>query len=411
MTNQANTTSASTSNLDMMGSNQWAKRPADERFWNLEEMYEASTKYFEGSYEDEMPLDDFARAIEGDDKDGVTLEHEEHGRLRMTNWSFGQLCRGVQAPQDFISTLSPSLAAEVLRERYAGGYTDEDSRMTNRQLYLGLPKDEDGHATVRAITSERYQRVPNYQVIGKLMELPQHGWVVPPARPAGIDGERTRIATEADVIDWGVDSPLTIKEGDEIAPAGLYVSDRDMFAFLVNPERRIDDGTDEGLSRGFFIRQSEVGASSLAVGSFLMRYVCGNHIVWGMKEGRDVKLRHTGNINEVWGDVIDQLTRFEEGAASEEESVIREARERILGDDLDEIQQVLYRNKRIKGLTKGLINRAYAATEEHSDTDGDPRSLWGMVQGITRVSQQAEFAQQRQRIDAVAGQLMQAVLN
>ena len=44
-----------------------------------------------------------------------------------------------------------------------------------------------------------------------------------------------------------------------IAPAGIYASDHDMFAFLVNEEYRIDDGSDGGLARGFFVQNSEVG--------------------------------------------------------------------------------------------------------------------------------------------------------
>jgi len=47
-----------------------------------------------------------------------------------------------------------------------------------------------------------------------------------------------------------------------ISPAGIYASDHDMFSFLVNEEYRIDDGSDGGLARGFFVQNSEVGAEN-----------------------------------------------------------------------------------------------------------------------------------------------------
>ncbi len=84
---------------------------------------------------------------------------------------------------------------------------------------------------------------------------------VPPARPAFPDQPGTRPATEDDVL--AVKDFLSINVGDPVAPAGLYASNHDMFAFLINEENRIDDGSDSGLSRGVFFENSEVGAKAL----------------------------------------------------------------------------------------------------------------------------------------------------
>ena len=54
----------------------------------------------------------------------------------------------------------------------------------------------------------------------------------------------------------------TMKLGDLIAPAGIYASDHDMFAFMVNEDARIDDGSDEGIdvARGGTVRRGGQGA-------------------------------------------------------------------------------------------------------------------------------------------------------
>jgi hypothetical protein len=401
---ETNVTNNHTENVTT-ASTQWAIRPADERFWNLEEMMVQSTEYHNQSYECQMGTQNFASAIVGSEEDGVYLEHDSLGTVRIGHWAFGQLCRAVGAPRDYLASLPATMAADCLRHSYHDG---GDGRLSGRALWV---RTVDGTETLQALTSSRYVRVPNYSVIGKLMELQHQGWACPPARPAGINGERTRIATENDVIDWGVDSPLTIKKGDIIAPAGLYLSDHDMFAFMVNPERRISDGTDEGLSRGFFVQQSEVGASALKVTSFLMRYVCGNHIVWGARKKECVSLRHTGNIEDVWPEVIESLSRFDEEAASKDEQLIKRAKETLIGDDLEEIEHRLYKKSRIQGLSLSMVRESFRVASQFEDVDGDPRSAWGIAQGMTRAAQSQDTAASRTRWDRTAGRILEMVLN
>jgi len=93
----------------------------------------------------------------------------------------------------------------------------------------------------------------------------------------------------------------SLKVGDKIAPAGLYGSDHDMFAFMVLENRRIEDGTEGGLSRGAFFSNSEVGGGAFRIKSFYYRHVCGNHIVWG---NTLIGLLDGDHI--VWGNAADQ---------------------------------------------------------------------------------------------------------
>jgi len=125
---------------------------------------------------------------------------------------------------------------------------------------------------LRALTSEQYKRIWNWEVVERLLPLQERGWRVPQARPAFPDQPGARPATEADILD-DAGFGLSVKVGDMIAPAGLYASAHDMFAFLINEQKRIKDGTEEGLSRGIFFENSEVGDKALRCTTFLYRHV------------------------------------------------------------------------------------------------------------------------------------------
>jgi len=56
------------------------------------------------------------------------------------------------------------------------------------------------------------------------------GWRVPPAHPLFADQPGVRLASEADVL-WPDGFELSVRVGDAIAPAGLYLGDRSLFAF------------------------------------------------------------------------------------------------------------------------------------------------------------------------------------
>src|SRR4029077_3736004 len=94
----------------------------------------------------------------------------------------------------------------------------------------------------------------------------------------------------------------------------LFASDRDMFVFLADEDRRIEvpdrrngsggsmargvfvldsEGGDKTPGLGFFVWNSEVGDKTLGLGFFLFDYVCCNRIVWGADQYTEVRIRHT----------------------------------------------------------------------------------------------------------------------
>src|SRR3954465_5046608 len=108
--------------------------------------------------------------------------------------------------------------------------------------------------------------------------------------------------------------PLGYKDGvfgAERVPSGAYLGDRDMFLFLVDGNRDLDDPTDTpraGLFPGFILRHSDGGAAALTRAVFLFRAVCGNHIIWGFQHVVGFRRRHVGaSIQEAWTTSLDRI--------------------------------------------------------------------------------------------------------
>jgi hypothetical protein len=375
--------------------NQWATRPDDERFESLKEMYEACNGYRQQAREAVVRQGDVR--IEPTEN-GLALMGKEGKPATMTHWAFGQMCARLAAPPDYLRSLSPQLAAANLN------FCLQDDESDDTELALLL--HENGRLVARALTSTRYSRIWNSEVSDRLMSLPK-GWRVPPARPAREGQAGTREATKQDVIRAGKHG-IAVKVGDLIAPAGLYASDHDMFAFMVNEELRIKDGSAEGLARGFFVWNSEVGASSFGVMTFLYKSVCGNHIVWGAQNVTEVRVRHVGQASaKSFGELEAEVTRYAEQRASDEEARIRQARKLRIGDDKGKVLDAIFKLG-IAGLSKATIAASYDTAEQFRDDYGDPRTLWGMVNGITHYSQDTPFAEERVALDRAAGRLLQA---
>lgn len=207
-------------------SNQWAQRPDDERFSTLQELHEAVSSYRASAREATVPFNTLRTEARGGE---IVLIGKANTPARLTNWAFGQVALSVGAPANYLRSLPATLAANNLNH----GLSKTDDR-TDRSLLLHT----NGDLLARAITSERYTRIWNSDITSRLLAMPDQGWQVPPARPVR-DGQRgTRIATEADVL-RGAGFGLSINVGDQIAPAGLYASDHDLFVFMVKDRKSV----------------------------------------------------------------------------------------------------------------------------------------------------------------------------
>lgn len=387
-----------TTNLTQ-ASSQWAQRPADERFWTLEEMHAETKRYAEQSSEVAAKTKELT--VYGTDGE-MTVATPDGTTALLNHWSFEQLSYAAGTPVNFMRKLPTHLAAACMNDRLQANVPAKQETK--------LLIQNDGRLTCRAFTSPEYTRIWNHNVIEKLLPLSEKGWRAPPARPAN-DDPRARVATEADVLEsskFNGAAGIQVKVGDMIAPAGLYASDHDMFVFMVNEQARVDDGTDGGLSRGFFVSNTEVGEQALRITKFMYRHVCGNHIVWGASNVSEIKIPHKGTGDAAYAEwLISDLSKYLEASVADEINRIENAKKMLLADTEEAVKERLYTMKDMI-LGKKQIDQVYIYAKREADlrTSVDPRSIWGIVNGLTAYSQMNVFADKRAKMDRLAGQIL-----
>lgn len=359
--------------------NQWATRPDDERFNSLEDMHRATKAYADIAGEAVVPWSDIRTEAHGDE---VVVQGRVGVQAQLTHYSFGQLASKVGAPAGYLRTLPATLAANNLNHglKHKGDTTEA-------QLLFHA----NGQLLLRAATSTRYERVWNHEVIARLIDFSaRHGLV--PAQATFSWSDRRPGADQ--------DGPTAL---DPNAEKALYASDHDMFAFVMSPERSLVGPLGETLRRGVFVQNSEVGASSLKLMGFLFRDVCANHIVWGAEQVAEISLRHVGDIHKRWARAMLDVRKYLDGAASLDEAKVQSLRVEIAGTKDDVLDKLF--GIRSLGLSRKQLAASYDAVVP--EQDGDANTVWGMVQGITRESQNQPYAEDRTAMDRAAGKLMQ----
>ena len=204
--------------------------------------------------------------------------------------------------------------------------------------------------------------------------------------------------------------PLSYKDGEygaERVPSGAYLGDRDMFLFLVDGNRDLDDPTDRthaGLFRGFILRNSDVGAAALTLDLFLFRMVCGNHIIWGFQHVAGFRRRHVGaSIQEAWTMSLDHVRASLDADTAAEHTLLLRSTTQELGDTRDAVLDAVVQRL---DLSQKQAAEAYTLAEAH---ETNPRSVWGYVQGLTRLSQRTPWQDGRFALDHAASRLLTTV--
>ena len=381
------------SNTLVAASQQWAVRPADQRFWDLQSLYAATKRYAEESRIKVLSLSQCeVKPKAGND---LVLCGPEGGEAQFQHYAFGQFSNICQAPASYLRTLPAPLAAQCLNN----GLVKVDGTQN-------LMFHKNGGLHLRCVTSDRYQRIWDYEIAELALALEeQEGWRVPPARPCGLPGVPVKIATQSDVLQHSAHKSLGVRVGDEISPAGLYASDHDCFIFQVNEDRQIDGGNGEMLYRGVFWSNSEVGAARWRATMFLYDSICGNHIVWGAKTLAEISIRHTGEARRMFAEAMATVTQRSQVSAASDEARIREAKSHLLGQRKEDIITLIF-GKQL-GLSRSECEGAYVLADRHSDDHhSDPRSAWGFASGVTRLSQ-SKYADDRDRMDRSAGRILE----
>ena len=348
---------------------QWSSRPDDEKFKTLRDLFNATKAYAETAIEKETLFSDLrVEAQRGD----VYLSGKTKMPARLTHWAFGQLCARLEAPASYLRELPATLACQNLSYGLANKIKDAAKDWTANLLL-----HKNGGLLLRSIMTDRYARIWNHEIATRLMMFETMGWDL--ARP--------------DIRKEAGDFP------------SCYASDHDMFVFMRNKNLTIKEAGGGAVYRGVMVWNSEVGGSILGMMKFLYREMCGNHIIWGASDVQEIRVKHVGDARNKWSLYMAELKKYANESASEEEAKIKATKRMVLGKTKEEVLDFLF-GKRALQTSYKTLEAGYKAVIE--DQDGNPNTQWGIVQGLTRYSQTIPYADERTKVDKVAGRIMEA---
>jgi hypothetical protein len=351
-------------------SRQWATRPDDERFTSLNDMLAHFHSIREHSRETVVTTKRI-QAAPTDDNRGLVITGPNGHAYEPTHWAFGQLATLAQAPAGYLRNLPAPLAADCVN--YGLQFKRDVSE-------VGILLQREGEtATLRAATGPKYGRIWNADIVSGLVRRFGDG-VSGDFRVPGEFGHRVEV-TKANTT--------------------LYAGDRDMFVFLADEDHRIEipnrrDGEPGTLARGFFVWNSEVGAATFGVATFLFDYVCCNRIVWGAKEYKQVTIRHTSGAPDRYIDQIaPALAQYARSSTDSITRAIADARRAKL-DDVD-----AWLTQRFSRTLAAQIQQA------HLNDEGRPvETLWDVSTGITAHARGLNHQDSRVALEREAGKVL-----
>ena len=145
--------------------NQWATRPADERFRTIKELYDVCKEYARSAGEKTVPVASIrTEAIDGN----VQLVGRENHPALLTHWAFGQLSARIGAPASYLRELPATLACQNLNYGLA--------RYADKTDSANLLFHQNDGLLLRAFTSSEYARIWNWEVAERLLSLESQGW-------------------------------------------------------------------------------------------------------------------------------------------------------------------------------------------------------------------------------------------
>ena len=369
----------------MQANKQWSTRPDDQRFLSLTSLndYCASQR----SHSAAKIVSSRAltvHPVQGD-TEALMLTGPNGAPVNVTNWSFSQLAARAGAPAGYMRDLPAPLAADCLNYglHHARDVAEVGVLLTKQAPIGGSPTPHTNvstAATARAVTGPNYGRIWNSTITQALVN--QFG--------DGLTG-KFRVPSEF----GNLDAPITKQS------TTLYASDRDMWVFLADEVNRIElphrrNGKTGTLARGFFVSNSEVGACTFVLGQFLFDYMCGNHIIWGVEEFQELRIRHTAGAPDRY---IEQARPALEAMANASSVGMVDMLKAAQGKKVEDIDTFL--NARFSKSQSSAIKAAHMADEQRPI-----ESLWDVATGVTAYAREIQHTDQRVQLEREAGKIL-----
>jgi hypothetical protein len=128
------------------------------------------------------------------------------------------------------------------------------------------------------------------------------------------------------------------------------------------------------------------------------------YIIWGFQHVAGFRRRHVGaSIQEAWTTSLDTVRATLDADPVSERTVILRAITQELGETREAVLEAVVQRVDI---SQKQAAEAYTVAEQN---ESNPRSVWGYVQGLTRLSQRTPWQDGRFGLDRAASRLLATV--
>lgn len=354
---------------------EWWRRPADERYLTLPELHRATLERKDQSRV--ATTSTTALVAGGSEEAGGSfyLEHDVLGTLSPTHWSTGQLATLSHTPAKWIREIAsvpagPAFAAHAvnLGLRYL---------LKPERIQIMRWGAEGDRGELRCIVGPDYGRIYDHQVVEAVIRVNADGrWHVP---SASYQAKNPKRATT------------------------LYASDRDVFIFLVDEKNPVEvsiDGTTRFLFRGFMVWNSEVGHHTFGFMTFLYDHVCDNRTIWGAREVRELRIKHTKNAPERFErEVAPMLKAYAEASVVDVKEGLERAARKKVGSSDEDVLTFLRKHDFTKREGEKIMEMA-------KQEEGGARTVWEIVNGGTAMARSIPHADERVKLEKRVSSLL-----
>ena len=375
---------------------QWANRPDDQRFTSLSDLTDQVRRWAEQSAETmttPMGLDAFAE----DGRLRFRLGGEGGEIIAPTHHAFGALAQLARVPADYLR--SDDVPAELAAACLTNGFANASGRGGLRELNAYIRRPGDGDTLLRALTSDRYGRIYDWQVAEAVSRIAGDGtgdtrWKI----PGTIDWRSYGAGT----VRYDPNTPITKQS------TTLYASDRDVWMFLCDDRNpievgKLDNGNPDLMFRGFMAWNSEVGARTMGLATMYLRAVCQNRNLWGCEGFRELTVRHTTTAPGRLSDLVPVLESYANADTGRLVTAVKAAKAAKVADDEEERIGFLQKFGFSAKAAKAMIGKA---TE---DEGHPPSSVWDMAQAVTAAARDVPHQDKRIGMELIGQKMLDRV--